>query len=90
MSESRLDRWRRRLAYWLLPGTTEFDVAMARSHALMGLEEQIRAEDRPGRRSTLKHDYAMLRDKVPVRSEWDEAQRDADEEHRVEVEAGAE
>jgi len=67
----RIHRWRRWLAYKLLPGTNEYRVALARQHALQELEFAAERSPRPQRTERLQRTRDRLAERVPVRREWD-------------------
>lgn len=65
-----VNRLRRRLAYWLLPGTNEFDVAMTRQTSIQLLDHLARHEDNSiGERAELE--ARNLAERLPVRPGWD-------------------
>jgi len=64
----RLERWRRWLAYKLLPETNEYRVALARQHALQELDFAAERSPDHARRERIERARAELADAVPVRA----------------------
>lgn len=64
-------RFRRWLAYKLLPGTTEFNVAIARQRALQELRRAHDQAESPTDQNELRETYYLLSKRLPIKEKWD-------------------
>lgn len=69
-ARSRWYRFRRWLAYRILPDTSEFNVAVARQRAMQELS--LNHQNETGHEADQSEEaYQLLKNRIPVRAEWD-------------------
>lgn len=71
--QDRVTRFRRWLAYKLLPGTNEFDVAKSRQAALFELKWYYEETNDLEKLKGIRHASQRLSDQIPVRERWDKS-----------------
>ncbi|QCC57233.1 hypothetical protein [Natrinema thermotolerans] len=70
MSRDRLERFRRWVAYKIMPGTSEFNVAVARQRAMQELSFAYERAESSHEREGAVRAYRLLADRIPVRENW--------------------
>lgn len=83
---NRLTRFRRWLAWKLMPGTDEYAAALARQQAQQSLAYLARSDGSETIAESAQRSYDYLSESVPVRDEWDVVDALRSDRDRTEVE----